>query len=234
MQTILDSILFEMEWTPYGIQCQNKSQFNLVHKFMREAVLDRHIFVSKVIGVGVSTGESMKQAAGKTYIARHGSLGESYPELTVTLQDKIFMIKDTAKLSVNLENGENTLPSATFISKGKEVECLYANPEICRALRPGVILSLQTAYNCGYRSMADNSKALVSQKSSSYFPCNTNFSLAQFVRVLPPMDGNQVIIRVYNGMTLDKFREILINWKEKLDSGVIPKEEKEWIASFGQ
>ena len=86
---MLKKILNELQWTPYGIACPDAKTAHTVHKFLREAVLDRHIYLSKIIGFAVKSSTHFSVYSG-TYIARHVQLGESYPELTVKLSDKIY------------------------------------------------------------------------------------------------------------------------------------------------
>ena len=79
---ILETVLNKLEWTPYGIQCPDIMTAKIVHKFVREAVLDRHIYLNKVIGFTINTNNTFRPFAG-TYIARHKQIGESYPEIMV-------------------------------------------------------------------------------------------------------------------------------------------------------
>lgn len=228
---LLDSILQDTVWTDESIICQSEEQAKLFHTFLREAILDRHIYNARVAGVAVKSTIS-KHSVAKTYIAKHQDVGESYAELTTQLTDKLFFITDNEVADIDLTKGVNKASECKFIHGGKPLSCLYVNDLLCRAIKDNVRLSLFITYNSGYKSMADNSVAIMSQHSSKYFPCNTDYSLAQYVRVLPPRPGCVINVRFYNGMTPDIFKLVLSNWNVVLDSGKLVKEDREWLEKY--
>lgn len=226
---MLKKILNELQWTPYGIACPDAETAHTVHKFLREAVLDRHIYLSKIIGFAVKSSTHFSVYSG-TYIARHVQLGESYPELTVKLSDKIFLNTDADYLNMHLEAGMNTCIKNSFGDlRDYKAEVLYTNPEVCRCLVDETVFCVRLQYDNGYRSMAENSKIL----DKEFFPCNTDYSLADYVRVLPIQPGDTLVpIRYYNGCTMANFQDILSKWYIYLQTGNIKSEEKEWVSNF--
>lgn len=229
--TLLDTILNDLQWSDEGIICRDYAEKKLVHKFMREAVLDRYIYNARIAGVCVSTADS-KTSVAKTYISKHNSIGESYAELTSQLSDKVFFLTSNQVLTVSLNKGANKIEDVSFIRGGSPVSRLYVNDNVCRALHDNVVLSVFVTYDYGYKSMADNSKAIKSQHSSKYFPCNTDYSLAQYVRVLPPTQDSVVHMRFYNGMNPEYFKLILENWKKVIELGKMPEEVQKWLKTY--
>lgn len=228
---ILEDILNTFEWTPYGINCPDYITMRTAHKFLREAILDRHMYVCKVIGFDISTSAMSRGHAG-TYIARHRQLCESYPEVMLHLQDKLFMTTSNADLRVTLNAGENTIGNVEFLNDKREpVRPLYLDEEVCRVIDKTCTLRLKVVYDCGYRSCQQNSKKL----GSDYFPCFTDFYTGDFFRVLPPEpSGNTINVKYYNGATKEDLRLLLTNWLNAIVSGGIRKEERVWLRSFMQ
>lgn len=226
---ILSTIINDLVWTPYGIQCPNEQVAHKVHKFLREAILDRHIYMHKIIGFAIKTNNTFRPYAG-TYIARHKQIGESYPEVMVNMLDKVFLNATTDYLDTKLDTGMNTLLDHQF-GDLKDVNCetLYTNPNICRCLMKETIFRVRIAYDCGYRSMADNSKEL----GSEYFPCYTDFSVANFFRVLPISPGDTLVpIRYYSGATEQNLKDLLLKWSIYIQTGSLKKGESLWVQSF--
>lgn len=226
---LLETILNKLEWTPYGIACPNPETAKIVHKFMREAVLDRHIYLSKVIGFTINSNNTFRPYAG-TYIARHKQIGESYPEIMVMLQDKVFVNTSCNELTAALGTGMNTVLTSPFQSdRDTVVETLYVNPEICRCLTKQTNFKVKIEYDCGYRDMATNSKRI----SQDYFPCYTDYTLHEYVRVLPMEEGSTLVpIRYYNNMSIDTFKQILTKWFIYIQTNSLKKEESLWLQNF--
>ncbi len=224
-------LIRELPWTPYGIQCSDSAVAHRVHKFLREAVLDRHIYVSKVIGFSIETNNTFRASTGD-YITRHEQIGESYPELMLNLQDKVFLNAGQKYLDVVLKTGINTTLSSQFEGTYNQavIEVLYEKPVICRCLKRETILRVALSYDCGYMHMSDTCKNL----EKKYFPCNTNFSIAPFFRVLPmEPDATLIPIRYYNGATEAQLKNILSTWSIHVKTGNIKEEESLWLQSFG-
>lgn len=226
---ILETVLNKLEWTPYGIQCPDIMTAKIVHKFVREAVLDRHIYLNKVIGFTINTNNTFRPFAG-TYIARHKQIGESYPEIMVNLLDKVFIDVDGSVVNTTLQTGMNTVETSPFWNScNNYVETLYTNPNICRCLTKTTNFQVRLEYDCGYRSMSLNSKSL----SSEYFPCYTDYSLQDYVRVLPMLQDSTIVpIRYYNGMDTIKFRKLLSKWLIHIQKNSLKKEETLWMQNF--
>lgn len=224
---ILEDIL-DMHWSPYGIACGDMNVTAKVRKFLREAVLDRHIYITKVVGYVLSSNNILRVSSG-SYITRHEKLGESYSEIMVNLLDKVFLYSNDSEARIELECGMNTMHNNKFIDKsGKDIETLYVNDKVCRVLDGNIQLKLAMSYDCGYKSMPDNSKLL----DSKYFPCYTDFSLQDYVRVPPrPRTGDLGVVelRYLNGMTEQIFKDILTKWLSYYKAGDIKEEERIWL-----
>jgi len=227
---LLDNIINNLNWTPYGIECNNPMTAKVVHKFLREAILDRHVYINKIIGFSIISNSVFRNYKGMT-IARHKQIGESYPEIMINLLDKVFINTSSDTLDTHLTTGMNTTLTNTFGDlRDYKAEVLYTKPDICRCLMKDAILRIQVQYDCGYRSMADNSKNL----SDEFFPCYTDYSLADYFRVLPMSSPNQTLvpIRYYNGATERQLKDILTQWNIYIQTNSLKKEEAEWVHSF--
>lgn len=226
---MLNTILDKLQWTPYGIECGSPELAKVVHKFLREAVLDRHIFVTKVVGFTITSNSKTDVVTGN-YIARHSQIGESYPEIMVNLLDKLFLDVNDDYSDMLLMTGMNTCENNSFGDlRDFKAQMLYLNPAICRCLTGNTILRVRLTYDCGYKSMAENSKLLTNE----FFPCYTDYSISEFVRVLPMVQPSSLVpIRYYNGMTIDIFKNILAKWNIYLMSNNVKSEEKTWVSHF--
>lgn len=226
---LLDDILNTYSWSPYGIMVSDETEARRVFKFMREAILDNHVYVNKVIGFRIESGKSIRPHTG-TYIARHVQVGDSYAEILVNLLDKVFIGTYATTLSAELSTGENKLPEVVFKdNEHNPVKTLYVKPEICRVLDKECRITLKTSLTCGFGSIDENSHAV----KSEYFPCYTDFSVSDFFRVLPMSEGDLLVpIRCYNGATMDDLKSILTMYTYVLKTGSLKEGEKEWVSSF--
>ena len=196
---MLDMILDKLSWNPYGIVCPDSATAKKVHKFLREAILDSHVYITKVVGFSVSESNNAKTNSGNM-IARHSNVGESYPEIMTNLSDKIFLDTQEDTYVMKLHQGLNTLNDNSFEGKlfDPTAKVLYSKPDICCCLSKETMFELKLKYDCGYSSMATNS-ALI---DGEYFPCYTYFTLEPYVRILPMLPGATVVpVRYYNGCT---------------------------------
>lgn len=227
---ILDYILNNCTWTRLGIDCPDANSARLVHKFLREAILNRHLYVCKAIGFEIKSTFKSRPHAG-TYIARHTQVADSYPEVMVHLQDKLFLTNKSCVARTSLKSGGNTVDSTQFYVDGKyEISAIATSPYICRVTEQSVFFNLQLSYDCGYKSCSENSRAL----ENSFFPCNTDFYAGDFFRVLPPVFGSsQIRINYYNNVDYNTLRELLSNWAEAVRMRNVRKEELTWVLSFG-
>lgn len=226
---VLSAIVNDLTWTPYGIECNNPDTAHLVHKFLREAVLDRHICVNKVIGFAVKTNNTFRPYSGVS-IARHKQIGESYPEVMINLLDKVFLNTTKDYLDTMLVAGMNNVVDQPFGDlRDYSAETLYVNPKICRCLMKETVFRVRIQYDSGYRSMQENSKCL----SDEFFPCYTDYSVASFFRIPPMQKGSTLVsIRYYNGATEGHFKDILSAWLVYSQSGSLKKEDALWLRSF--
>lgn len=221
---ILQDIINNLQWTEFGVICSNPQSAKLVHKFLREAVLDRHIYINKVIGYHIMSGTSIRSYANKT-ISRHKQIGESYPEIVVLMKDKVFL-SDVKESITTLKTGLNRMSTNTWTDVDG---VLFTDDTICRCLNGECRFKVTLQYDCGFRSMAQNSNVL----DGKFFPCFTDYSLQEYVRVLPMQPGTTTVpIRYYNGMTVDTFKSILSKWAEYIQQHGLKKEEQEWMQNF--
>lgn len=225
---ILQDILNRCTWNAHGIQCPGDMYPRTVHKFLREAVLDRHIYLTKAIGFTFHTQSNQRTITGN-YISRNKNIGESYPEVMKNLQDKVFINVSTDDCIVLLEPGMNTMHNIEFTDNNVVLDCLYTNPDVCRCLNKNVMFKLKLLYDCGFRNMSQNSDNL----SPEYYPCMTDYSLSPYVRILPMVElSNLIQIRYYNGMTPELFKDILSKWSIYIQTGSLKEGEIEWLRNF--
>ena len=224
---LIHRILNELKVTSEGVTCSSEEERRVVHKFLREAVMDRHIPVYKVTGIAI-TSLTAKSVYTSSQIARNKQIGESYAELTVNMLDKTFIVSNNDTLTADLHIGENFLPDVKFKAYNKEAMCFYTNPRLCRVIDGNVGMKIAIERGTGYKSMASNSETL----KSGYFPCNTDFSINEFVRVLPIVDGVHIPIRYFNGFNVDMFNALLTLWRIDIDNKVVSEEDKPWLYSF--
>lgn len=221
-------LLPQLEWTPYGVRCTDIRTTKAVHKFFREAILDRHIYITKPIGFTIATNNAFRAYSGN-YIARHKQIGESYPEVMVNMFDKVFVNESEQVVKTILHTGDNLLPETKFGDlRNHTSHVLFTNPKICRCLKKETIFKVKLEYSHGYRDMQRNSTDL----SPEYFPCITDFSLAEYIRVLPiPKDGDKTLVpmKFYNGCTMEDFQEIINKWVITIKSGNVDEEELIWL-----
>lgn len=226
---ILQTILSDLPWTPYGIQCGDARTAAIVNQFLREAILDRHVYVSKVVGFTIKTNNTFRPYAG-TYIARHKQVGDSYPELMLNLQDKVFVNTGLTTASTVLKPGDNTMETNVFGDLREiEAKALYTNNRICRCLEKEAILSCMLVYDCGYMHMATSSHIM----KPEYFPCNVDYFIGDYFRILPPRRGDTIVqIRYYHGATEQDLRDILSKWFVAIATNSVREVEKIWLQRF--
>ena len=226
---IIDYVLNSCKWTPLGLECPDANVALVVHKFLREAILDRHMYVCKCTGFDVMATTQSRPHTG-TYISRHPLLGDSYPEIMVRLQDKVFLTNKSCVARGSLPAGENYVDTTDFHVDGAyTIKAIAPDKYLCRVLNNNVILTLQLSYDCGYRSCANNSRAL----KNDFFPCNTDFYVGEFFRVLPPVFGSNIVrVNYYHGATSDVLRLLLSNWADMARNMNVRKEELSWLLSF--
>lgn len=228
------------QWTPYGIMCPDVHTARVVHRFLREAVMDRHIYISKIIGFSFDNNDLTRVGNGE-YITRHQQIGESYSELIVVLGNKVFLDPFASSYTVSLTTGVNTLYGDSVFKNtlNQEAEVVFTDPTVCTCLKGTNTMHVLTIYDCTYRDTARNSFVIKSlakknnQKRGNFFPCFTDHCLNDFVRILPMMNGDTLVpVRFYNGMTQVQFQKILSNWNSIVKSGNIRNEEKLWLQNF--
>ncbi len=211
--------------TNEGIVCSTPDGAWRVFNFMRQAILDRHIYITKAIGVRFIKDVRAKVSAnGNLHIEGYYNCGESYPELMVKLSDKVYLVPPNVEtLDVTCNPG---VINAKNAFQGDSV--LYTNPYMLRVLSNAMVMRLTLKYDCGFKSQSFNSRV-----SSDMFPFYTDNSLSDFVRVLPMQRGQTLVpMRFRNGMTVEKFMYILRNYQQAAEARTISKEETVWLQNF--
>lgn len=217
---IVETLMKDMAWGPNGVTCPDEATGKEIYKFLYEAVLDSHIYVTKSIGFSVQN-ETAHNRLG-TYIARNSQIGESYTEMMNNIQDKIFL--NTAEPVIKVRGTRGILDCSAI-----ETPILYTKNYLCRVLDGTVTLHLKLCTNCGYMTMEHTSKQL----DSKFFPMNTYFNLSDYVRIIPETDNHkQTQIRYYNGMDVEKFKGILNRYMGMIQQEFISEEEAKWVYSF--
>lgn len=217
------------------IRCSNAEQYALYFRFLRQAVLDRHIPHYKVIGVSyVRSDKSLKRLRSFVNIEGNDSVGESFPELMLNLQDKIFLLKGeqsgrVVPVTCTASTGTLTAPQAEFRNEAQSsVQYLYTNKSVFTVMNDIVIIQLHLQYGVKFHDMAATSKLL----TKTVFPFYVDYSLQDYVRILPPMQGlrdNVIRLRYSNGMTKSIFLSILNEWYDSLQVRDFGQEEKLWL-----
>lgn len=216
-----------VKFTPTGIQCSSETGAMKVFKFMREAILDRHVYVSKAVAVKFTNDvHSRSYTDGKLHMEGYYNCGESYPELMVNLLDKVFLVapsqdKVEFQCKPGVVNMRDVMPAGRYLCE---------NEYVLRTLTNSMTLEVMLRYGSGFSSMSKNSKI-----AAGAFPFYTDYSLQEYVRVLPMMPGETFIkMKFLKGMTLEKFMEILLNWNVVMENQSAAREELIWLQSFGR
>lgn len=225
-----DILMSQVQWTPYGIVCRDSEQAKMLHKFLREAILDRHVYISKAVSFTFDISNPVNAESNKS-IGRNANIGESFPDIINNLSDKVFYKTNAKHAKIDLFAKNNTMSDSRFMNRIEELEVLYINPNICRLIAGTGALHINIDYNCGFSSMSDNSAT----KPKSHFPCYTDFSIAEYFRI-PPMEkgASLVPIRYYYNATPDVLQSILIKWLLPENRDQIKEEEKLWLQRYDQ
>ncbi len=216
------------------------NEFPIYFKFLRELILDRHLMVYKpdAFAINGTGGGKAKE--------RHYAIGESIIELSVLFMDKLALASIYNKDSVNMQEefnaridlqcGKNgldtgvtiTVPDLMPIAYGSQyevpcgkrtVQILYTDPYLCRVVREQPV-SLNISFKSGFgiRDAGKKSYNNVDTRFSNYFTCNTDYSIQDYVRVLPPRDDKIIRLKYYNGMTENIFKGLLFDYNRYMMS----------------
>lgn len=225
---IFEKLLHGCVWNGNTIIAPSEEDAKVIHKFLREAVLDSHLYVTKVIGFAIGAADSRNQS--DTYISRHTQMGDSYVEMMVNLQDKVFINAPDNELTLLLEPGEVYVKDGYVQSFHTQIRTLSTSPYICRNLSKECLLQLRLATSCGYRSIDANSHLI----DESYFPMYTHFNISDYVRVIPKREGlNYITLSFYHGFTVEDFKTVLENNYKLYQQHAMRKGEEKWVQSFG-
>lgn len=218
-------------WTPDGVICPDEQTYRRVHRFLRELILDRHLYLNKAVGFKVYSPVIMRRA-NDIEISRHENLAESYVEMSLHIQDKIFLDNKDNEFVVTVQQGEGTIDNSVFRSVANQlpVTVLHRDPHIARVIKQYCTITVRTSYFCGYIGVERNSKYL----DSEYFPLYTDYSIQDYVRVLPPMptDGFTVRIKYFSGMSSEQLQSLIEDYRLMYTSGKLKGSEKKWLSGF--
>lgn len=225
---LFDVLFSQVEWTPYGLQCQDAETAKKLHSFLREAILDRHVYVSKIISFTFDISNPINAGSNRS-VGRNINVGESFTDIIINLQDKVFIQTNATSARIDLEAKENTLLNAKFKDRSGDLNVLYTDPKVCRLVNGTGAMHVALAYDHGFRTMDKNSD----DKPKSHFPCYTDFSIADYFRI-PPMDKGSTLvpIRYYHNANSDALRSILYKWLVPDNRSNLEDEEKVWLQHY--
>lgn len=229
-----------------GIYLNNEIRFPSVdkamkaHKFLREAILEREVPITKAIGVEFVLDPS--STSGKEPLSREASIplegyskcGESYPELMVNLQDKVWLTsryidyflghaEESSDCRMNAPTLEMQVHNHSLYQDKSMPVCLMLKDKVFRNMyNDRLAIKIHVAYGRGLVSLSRNSRRLMSLvpkiASREAFPFQTDYSLAPFIRVLPVRQYTESVpIMCLHGMTGELFRGVLVDWLNFLE-----------------
>lgn len=216
----------------------NKADASRVLDIFLCAVLDGHVPVTKVIGFSLETPEVKNNQNTMRFIGSGYTL-ESVPEIANQLSKLIVLGWDITKDKrvyqldgVSAPKGARAIPVVTGPSltlapnttSSPHLHFMQDGVQICRFNNNKVIMKVVLSTDTGFHDMADTSRVAwindcttneTEETRLQYFFMNVNFSLVDFIRILPPrkdeyFTGNSVKIRVkfINGLTPEIFSKM--------------------------
>lgn len=236
----LDDVLQQCTFDQLGIKANGIPPMKLF-KFIREAILDRYIYLYKVAGYKLTS--TLKAHYGVD-ISRSRDMCDSYIEMAVNLSDKLFYDSPNKLILAIVTSDCYTVDTVTFKGNATTYHPLYTNPYCCRSVdgKPREV-TLYLRYGNSYASMYSNYKYL---NDESFFPCVTDFTLDPFIRVLPrpndtPDSEDLIRLRYYNGMTPEIFKGIMTSWSSYMHEVARPTNDdnaqnikgvQKWLSNF--
>lgn len=198
-------------------------------KFLREAVMDARIPVTKIIGFSLtcSTEYTRITAEGRT-----GLTLESLVQIATNFTDKILAQDVPNIIACNIPKGRLTADKTLTNFTGFDFNFLYTESEILSATQD-LSLYLFTLTSTGYRTMLDNSdtmRRIDRENSSSYFPIASYHSLSDFIR-FTPFDGH-IHYRFYHGATPSLLKASLDRLLSAQQSLELSEEVSEWLSGY--
>lgn len=181
-------------------------------KMVREAILDCHVPVTKVIGFSVV---SRNDSTGRTDVASRSTLLlENNIEVMRNLSKvtflpqrgevkKYFVSTRAPQMNMDLEYDPVYATDDLFATEGNSLKVLDQNVKLFTPQGP-VILRLLLHNGTGQftfeESLQKTIEVLKDNAKGSYIGVPVNFSLNDYIRILPP-DMGIMRYRLYNGMT---------------------------------
>lgn len=216
----------------------NRDEANCVLDVFLCAVLDGHVPVTKVIGFALETPEVKNNQNSMRFVGSGYTL-ESVPEIANQLSKLIVLGWDEAsnkrfyQLSgTEASRGDRAIPVVTGpnltlapnTADAPHLKFMQDGVQICRFNNSKVIMKVILDTNTGMHDMAGTSRVAFmndmmesanDSTRSQFFFMNVNFSIIDFIRVIPPkggeyFTGNSVKLKVNfrNGMTFDIFKKM--------------------------
>lgn len=224
---MFDYILNNCAWLPDGsLVCDSVEDASNVRRFLRELILDSHLYVNKAVGFKIRT--AGRAESGGVKIARYNAIGESYIELMNNLSNKVILDPSVQHIRVELHTGINTVDSCIFKSDdNREIKVLYEDPYICRVLDDKKhTLTLDMKVSSGYLDMHSASKF------TDGFPAYVYYNIGNFVRVRPSINSTFVTLNYYNGFNPELFKKLLEINMGRYQSAIARGEDRAWKRNF--
>lgn len=224
---MFDYILNKCLWLPNGsLVCNSVEEASTVRKFLRELILDSHLYVNKSVGFKIKT--SGRAESGGVRIARYGAIGESYIELMNNLSNKVVLDQTVQHVRIELHTGVNTVHDCVFKSDdNRELPVLYEDPYICRVLDDKKhMLLLDMKVSSGYLDMR------TAAKFTEGFPAYVYYNIGNFIRVRPDIGSTFVTLTYLNGFNAELFKKLLDANIGRYQSGIARGEDRAWKRSF--
>lgn len=230
----------------------SKAEANRALDVFLSAVLDNHIPMTKIIGFALETPEVRNNKNSMRFVGSGYTL-ESVPEIANQLSklvvlgwdkmpgNSIYQFTDAVdhkgQKAIPVVTGPNLVLSPNS-ADGTKLKIMQEGIPICRFNNDKVIMKVILSNDTGFQSMGYTSRRNNSElcgesrgSNSKFFYMNVNFSMVDFVRIIPPkgieyFDGGSVKIRVkfFEGMNFDIFYSM---WKDMFDD----QHQSSWLNS---
>ena len=208
---------------------------NQVYDVFLSAVLDGHIPVTKPVGFSLENTASASRATNMRFVGS-GCTCESVPYIASQLGKLIVLGWDPetdgrvyqVKYPIPSKKTKDPIPVVTGpdvylnpgSADGKNLQFMQSGVPICRVNGSSVTLKVILSESTGFKDMSYTSRTRFNNDGyigtnlnteSTYFYLNTNFSLVDYIRILPPQS------RFYNPAS----KTVSVN--VKFNSGLTPE-----------
>lgn len=219
---MLENIL-RCTFTNTGLEVPGDINPLILHRFMRQSILDAHLPIIKPIGFALNASKKLhKQSATE----RCSYCLENMIEIASNLDNIVFLDVSNNRVISEQGVGEISVDKPIFFSNTRPVRTLYTQPHVMTTIKP-LSIEIFVTENTGYKTMKDNSKIMTKDK---FFPLNSYHHIIEFVRILP--FNGKIQYKLLNGMTPEELRALYLNYAVKYASKLLSKEELQWVSSF--